>query len=72
MTTKVRSSLRNSETDKTRALRGETVRLRNEKGEWLVTDTTTRKTLLGTARGKITIRGDLTRPTLAASDWASR
>lgn len=71
MTTKVRSFLRTSETDKARALRGEAVLLHNEKGEYLVTAATARKTLLGAARGKITIRGDLTQPTLAAWDEAS-
>lgn len=71
MTTKVRSFLRTSETDKARALRGETLRLRDEKGGYLGTGAPARKTLLGAARGKITIRGDLTQPTLTARDWAS-
>ena len=71
MTTKVRSFLRTSEPDKARALRGKAVHLRDEKGGYLGTGTPARKTLLGAARGKITIRGDLTQPTLTARDWAS-
>ncbi len=71
MTSKVRAFLHNSETDKTREFRSETVRRRDEKGEGLGTATPARKTLLGAARGKITIRGDLTQPTLTARDWAS-
>ncbi len=69
MTTKVRATRRNLENDQAHARRGETVRVHNKEREFLFTAATARKSLLGAARGKITIRGDLNHPTLAADSW---
>lgn len=65
----MRTFLRDFTTFKAKARRGETVRILDREGEFLFTATTTRKSLLGAARGKIVIRGDLTKPTLRKSGW---
>jgi hypothetical protein len=69
MTTNVRTFLRDFTTFKAKARRGETVRILDREGEFLFTATTPRKSLLGAARGRITIRGDLTKPTVGRTGW---
>ena len=69
MKTNVRTFLRNFSGFKARARRGETVRVQDKDGEFLFTAASPGKSLLGAARGKITIRGDLSTPTLPPSAW---
>ena len=69
MPTTVRTFLREFAAFKARARRGETVRVHDKEGEFLFTSAATRKSLLGAARGKIILRGDLTQPTLTADNW---
>jgi hypothetical protein len=69
MTTNVRTFLRDFTTYKAKARRGETVRVQDRDGEYLFTSLAPRKSLVGAAKGKITLRGDLTKPTLPESDW---
>ncbi len=69
MVTNVRSFLRDFTRFKARARRGETVRVQDKAGEFLFTAATPRRSLLGAAKGRISLHDDLTRPTLAADDW---
>lgn len=69
MPTTVRTFLREFSAFKARARRGETVRVHDKEGEFLFTAATARKSLIGAARGKMTLRGDLTQPTLPADSW---
>lgn len=69
MVTNVRTFLREFTTFKARARKGETVRVQDKEGVFLFTADAPRKSLLGVARGKITIRGDLTGPTLKNAAW---
>lgn len=69
MTTNVRTFLREFTRFKARARRGERVRILDREGEFIFSAALPRKSLLGAARGKITIRGDLTKPTLDKSGW---
>jgi hypothetical protein len=54
---------------KAKARRGERVRILDREGEFIFSAAAPRKSLLGAARGKITIRGDLTKPTLNKTGW---
>ena len=69
MTTNVRTFLRDFTTFKAKARRGETVRIQDREGEFLFTAAAPRKSLLGAARGRIRIHGDLTKPTLRKGGW---
>ena len=69
MTTNVRNFLRDFTTFKAKARRGERVRILDREGEFIFSAAAPKKSLLGAARGKITIRGDLTKPTLGRSGW---
>ena len=69
MVTNVRTFLREFTTFKARARKGETVRVQDKEGVFLFRADAPRKSLLGVARGKITIRGDLTQPTLKNDAW---
>ena len=69
MTTNVRNFLRDFTTFKAKARRGERVRILDREGEFIFSAATPKKSLLGAARGKITIRGDLTKPTLGRNGW---
>ena len=69
MLTNTRTFLRSFTTFKARARKGETVRVQDKEGEFLFTAATPRKSLLGTAKGKIVFHDDLTKPTLANEGW---
>lgn len=69
MVTNVRRFLREFPTFKRRARAGEVVRVQDKAGEFLFTAAMPRKSLLGAARGKISIRGDITGPTLPPGEW---
>ncbi len=69
MTTNVRTFLRDFTTFKAKARRGERVRILDREGEYIFAAAAPRKSLLGAARGRITIRGDLTKPTLGRGGW---
>ena len=69
MTTNVRTFLRDFTTFKAKARRGATVRIQDREGEFLFTAATPRRSLLGAARGKIAVHGDLTQPTLGKTGW---
>ena len=69
MTTNVRTFLRDFATFKAHARKGTTVRVQDKEGQFLFTASTPRKSLLGAAKGKITLHGDLTQPTLSNKDW---
>ena len=64
-----RDFLRNFSAVKARARKGEAVRVQDKEGEYLFAAVASRKSLLGAAQGKIVIRGDLTKPTLAGDHW---
>lgn len=69
MTTNTRRFLREFATFKARARRGETVRITDKEGEFVFTAAASRKSLLGAAKGRLVIRADLTKPTLAPGSW---
>ena len=69
MTTNVRTLLRDFATFKAHARKGTTVRVQDKEGQFLFTASTPRKSLLGAAKGKITLHGNLTQPTLSNKDW---
>jgi hypothetical protein len=69
VTTNVRTFLRDFTTFKAKARRGERVRILDREGEFIFTAATPQKSLLGAGRGKIVIRGDLTKPTLGRRGW---
>ena len=69
MVTNVRTFLREFAAFKARARKGETVRVQDRGGVFVFRADVPRKSLLGAARGRITIRGDITRPTLKADAW---
>jgi hypothetical protein len=69
METNVRTFLRNFTTFKAKARKGETVRVKDKEGVFLFTADASRKSLLGVARGKITLHTDLTQPTLPNDAW---
>jgi hypothetical protein len=63
-----RNFLRSFTTYKAKARRGETVRVRDKNFEFLFTAAVPHKSLIGSARGKIGFKGDLTKPTLPNED----
>lgn len=67
--TTTREFLRNFSSFKARARKGEAVRVKDKEGEYLFTAASTRKSLLGAARGRIILHGDLTKPTLPDDGW---
>jgi hypothetical protein len=67
--TNTRNFLRSFTSYKAKARKGETVRVQDKEGEFLFTAAVPRKSLLGAAKGKIEIRGDLTKPTLRNESW---
>jgi len=69
MVTNTRTFLRSFTTFKARARKGETVRVQDKEGEFLFTAAMPRKSLLGTAKGKIAFHDDLTKPTLPDEGW---
>ena len=69
MLTNTRTFLRSFTTFKAKARKSETVRVQDKEGEFLFTAATPRKSLLGTAKGKIAFHGDLTTPTLTNEGW---
>ena len=69
MTTNTRTFLRDFSTIKAKARKGEVVRVVDKEGEFLFTASSSRKTLMNAAKGKISITSDLTRPTLPPSAW---
>lgn len=69
MLTNTRTFLRDFRGIKTRARKGEIVRIKDKEGEFLFTASSQPKSLLGAAKGKIRIRGDLTKPTLRQEGW---
>jgi hypothetical protein len=69
MQTNTRSFLRDFAAMKAKARNGQVVRVKDKEGEFLFTAASTRKSLLGAAKGKIRISSDLTRPTLSSDDW---
>jgi len=69
MITNTRTFLRSFTSFKARARKGEAVRVQDKEGEFLFTASTSRKSLLGAAKGKIVFHGDLTKPTLPNGGW---
>ena len=69
MVTTTRQFLRDFAAIKAKARKGEAVRVQDKEGEFLFTAATTRKSLLGAAKGKIRFHGDLTKPTLRNESW---
>lgn len=69
MQTNTRSFLRDFAAMKAKARNGQIVRVTDKEGEFLFTAASTKKSLLGAAKGKIRIAGDLTNPTLSHDDW---
>lgn len=69
MTTNVRTFLREFAACKARALAGETIIIRDRKEEYVFNLKSRRGSALGCAKGKITIHGDLTLPTLPDEYW---
>ncbi len=69
MITNTRNFLRGFASIKARARKGETVRVQDREGEFLFTAAGARRSLLGSARGKIVFKGDLTEPTLHDEGW---
>ena len=64
MITNTRNFLRSFTTYKAKARKGETVRVQDKDFEYLFTAAVPQKTLIGSVRGKIGFKGDLTKPTL--------
>lgn len=70
MKTSTREFLREFAAHKARARRGETVRIQDREGEYVFMAVSAgRKSLLGCAKGKVTIAADLTATTLPATAW---
>lgn len=69
VTINVRTFLREFAAFKAKARRGDTVRIRDGEGEFLFTAASARRTILGTAKGRIAFRDDLTKPTLSGNGW---
>jgi hypothetical protein len=69
MVTNTRNFLRSFTSFKAKARKGEAVRVQDKEGEFLFTAATSRKSLLGAAKGKIVFHGDLTKPTLRNESW---
>ena len=69
MVTNVRTFLRDFAAFKSRARKGETVRVQDKQGEFIFTAATPRKSLLAAAKGRITFHTDLTKPTLPPKAW---
>lgn len=69
MLTNTRTFLRAFSSFKSKARKGETVRVQDKEGEFLFAAAAPRKSLLGAAKGKIKFYGDLTKPTLANENW---
>jgi hypothetical protein len=71
METNVRTFLREFPRFKARARRGETVKIKDRSGEFIFSASSAprRQSLLGCLKGRIRIRGDLTRPTSSDSEW---
>ena len=69
MVTNTRAFLRGFTTYKAKARKGEVVRVQDKEGEYLFTAVAPRKSLLGLLKGKMTIHGDLTKPTLPDDSW---
>ena len=69
MVINVRTFLRDFSSFKARARLGETVRVKDKEGVFLFMADGPRKSLLGAAKGKMTVQGDLTQPTLTIKDW---
>jgi hypothetical protein len=69
MQTNTRSFLRDFAAMKAKARNGQVVRVKDKEGEFLFTAASSRKSLLGAAKGKIRISADLTKPTLGIEDW---
>jgi hypothetical protein len=69
MITNTRNFLRSFTTYKAKARKGETVRVQDKKFEFLFTAAVPQKSLIGSAKGKIEIKGNLTKPTLKNEDW---
>jgi hypothetical protein len=69
MVTNTRNFLRSFTSFKAKARKGETVRVQDREGEFLFTAAAPRRSLVGSARGKIEFRDDLTKPTLKNEGW---
>jgi hypothetical protein len=70
LVTNTRTFLRSFTTFKSKARKGETVRIQDKEGEYLFTAATPkRKSLVGAATGKIIFHDDLTKPTLSNDSW---
>lgn len=72
MVTNTRTFLRDFRALKAKARKGEPIRVRDRDGEeflFTAAAPAKRKSLLGSAKGKITIHGDITKPTLPGSAW---
>lgn len=69
MITNTRTFLRTFTSFKAKARKGEIIRVRDLEGEFLFTAAANRKSLLGSAKGKIVLHDDLTAPTLGNDAW---
>jgi hypothetical protein len=68
MITNIRDFLRSFTTCKAKARKGETVRVKDKEFEFLFTAAAPQGSLIGSARGKIRFKCDLTKPTLRNED----
>jgi hypothetical protein len=68
MKTNTRNFLRSFSTYKAMARKGKTVRVQDKEFEFLFTAAAPQESLIGSARGKIRFKGDLTEPTLRNED----
>ena len=69
MITNTRNFLRSFTAFKAKARKGETVRVQDKEGEFLFSAASPRKSLLGSAKGKIIFHEDLTKPTTSNDAW---
>jgi hypothetical protein len=69
MITNTRNFLRFFTSYKAKARKGETVRVQDKECEFLFTAAVPRKSLVGSAKGKIGFQDDLTKPTLQNESW---
>lgn len=67
--TNTRNFIRGFSAFKAKARKGATIHVHDKEGVFHFTAASSRKSLVGCARGKILFAGDLTRPTLPNKGW---
>jgi hypothetical protein len=69
MVTNTRNFIRGFSSYKAKARQGATIHVHDKEGVFHFTAVSSRKSLVGCARGKIQFAGDLTKPTLPNKGW---